>query len=287
MSFGSARPPASVQMAIPRFFACSRDCPAGRRQGRPGGRSERRGSGRSSRLRPGRGVHHRCRVARAFFRHHGHTVTAREFPRAVVGWKPRPRLPPGDDGNVANHAGADARRSVVWPLTGAIAPGLERRGEADPRAPQASGRRGVLPCESDCCFIAHVRSGSPGHRRSAARPRHQLPARTLTSSGSGWFDLLARVDELDETAVQSDIVVMTSATPARTPRKSRIHAPRTSGPIGGRPGRIEVPRGLSAEEARRVLTAVASSAGAAARSGRALTLRIRAGNARRRQTHSH
>jgi hypothetical protein len=96
----------------------------------------------------------------------------------------------------------------------------------------------------------------------------------LTLSGSGWLDLLARVDELDETAVQSDIVVMTSATPARTPRKSRIHAPRTSGPIGGRPGRIEVPRGLSAEEARRVLTAVASSAGAAARSGRALTLRI-------------
>jgi hypothetical protein len=154
MSFGSARPPASVQMAIPRFFACSRDCPAGRRQGRPGGRSERRGSGRSSRLRPGRGVHHRCRVARAFFRHHGHTVTAREFPRAVVGWKPRPRLPPGDDGNVANHAGADARRSVAWPLTGAIAPGLERRGEADPRSPQASGRRGVPPCESDCCCIA-------------------------------------------------------------------------------------------------------------------------------------
>ena len=67
-----------------------------------------------------------------------------------------------------------------------------------------------------------VRSGSPGHRRSADRPRHQSSARTLTLSGSGWLDLLARVDELDETAVQSDIVVMTSATPARTPRKARI-----------------------------------------------------------------
>jgi hypothetical protein len=74
--------------------------------------------------------------------------------------------------------------------------------------------------------------------------------------------------------VPSDIVVMTSATQAHTRRNARVHAPRTSRSIGGLPGRIEVPRGLSAEEARRVLTAVASSAGTAARSGRALTLRI-------------
>jgi len=47
-----------------------------------------------------------------------------------------------------------------------------------------------------------------------------------------------------------------------------------SGAVARRGSRIEVPHGISPEEARRVLSAVASSAGTVARTGRTLTLDI-------------
>lgn len=82
------------------------------------------------------------------------------------------------------------------------------------------------------------------------------------------------VDELDEPAIPPDIRDMTATTHVRATRKARVGAPRASGTAGRRLGRVEVPRGLSADEARRVLAAVASGAGAAARTGRTLTLRL-------------
>ena len=85
---------------------------------------------------------------------------------------------------------------------------------------------------------------------------------------------LSGVDELDEGVKEADIVAMTSASQAYTHRKARRDVPRTSGSAASRLGRVYVPPGLSTKEARRVLAAVASSAGTAARSGRALTLRF-------------
>ncbi len=57
---------------------------------------------------------------------------------------------------------------------------------------------------------------------------------------------------------------------------TRIAAPRSSRSAGSsrRTARVEVPFGLSSEEARRVLAAVASGAGAVVRTGRTLTLDI-------------
>ena len=80
------------------------------------------------------------------------------------------------------------------------------------------------------------------------------------------------VDELDELAISSDIPGMTGATHVHTSREVGADAPRTSRSAGR--GRVKVPYGLSTEEARRVLAAVASSAGAAARTGRTLTVRL-------------
>lgn len=86
--------------------------------------------------------------------------------------------------------------------------------------------------------------------------------------------LASVVDEVDEPGPPCDIPAMTGVTQPHAARKSRVHAPRTSRSAAPGPSRVAVPHGLSAEEARRVLAAIASSAGDAARTGRTLTLRL-------------
>ena len=78
---------------------------------------------------------------------------------------------------------------------------------------------------------------------------------------------LHRLDELDETTQPYDIAGM-SATIQTHPRR------KPSRPADRAPGRVAVPPGLSAEEARSVLAAVASSAATVARTGRTLTLNL-------------
>lgn len=69
-----------------------------------------------------------------------------------------------------------------------------------------------------------------------------------------------------------DIAVMAAPTATQTSR--RPTASSAAGANSRRSARIEVPPGISPEEARRVLSAVASSAGTMARTGRTLTLDI-------------
>lgn len=76
-------------------------------------------------------------------------------------------------------------------------------------------------------------------------------------------------DELDETCCDDDIAVMAARTASQTSRR-----PTASSAAARRGSRIEVPPGISLEEARRVLSAVASCAGTVARTGRTLTLDI-------------
>ena len=78
---------------------------------------------------------------------------------------------------------------------------------------------------------------------------------------------LSALDELDETTQLHDIVGMSATTQIHLRRKPARAAERTS-------ARVAVPPGLSAEEARRVLAAVASSAATVARTGRTLTLNL-------------
>jgi hypothetical protein len=81
------------------------------------------------------------------------------------------------------------------------------------------------------------------------------------------------LDELDEEGARTDIIGMPSAARSDTPRKPTGSAPSRASTR--KVARVEVPPGLSAEEARRVLATVASSAGTVARTGRALTLNLK------------
>jgi hypothetical protein len=76
-------------------------------------------------------------------------------------------------------------------------------------------------------------------------------------------------DELDEPPCDGDIAVMAAPTASQSSRR-----PTASSAAARHGSRIEVPPGISLEEARRVLSAVASSAGTVARTGRTLTLDI-------------
>ncbi len=72
---------------------------------------------------------------------------------------------------------------------------------------------------------------------------------------------------------QAHVLDMTTTSQRTAPGKVTARPPRTHARKA--PARVEVPDGISAEEARRVLSAVASSVGMVMRTGRVLTLDLK------------
>ncbi|MDJ0391150.1 hypothetical protein QMO56_23850 [Roseomonas sp. E05] len=122
--------------------------------------------------------------------------------------------------------------------------------------------------------------GTEALYRLALAQGHAAPFRLLTNGRLG--EVAApqegrsserhgrRVDELDEIAAAGEIGGMPPAARSSTPRKPT--GTGASRPRAARPAQVKVPPGLSAEEARRALAAVAQGAAAVQRTHRGVTL---------------